>query len=76
MTTLVLNYSTNLLEGLFVSLKNFLMRVMIGWQTARQLSANERIAYMLKHEYPKMSVPQIRDHLNRKTVEFYGKEND
>ena len=52
------------------------MRVMIGWQTARQLSANERIAYMLKHEYPKMSVPQIRDHLNRKTVKFYGKEND
>ena len=76
MTTLVLNYSTNLLESLFTSLKTFLVKVMVGWQMARQMSANDRIAHMIKHEYPHMSVPQITDELNRKTLKFYEVKNE
>ena len=74
MTTLVLNYSTNLLESLFVTLKTFLARTMVGWQMARQMQANSHIAPLLKHEYPKLTVSQIRDQLNRKTVEMYKVE--
>ena len=76
MTQLVLNYSTNLLESLFVSLKTFLVKVMVGWQLARQMSANDRIAHMIKHEYPHMSVPQITDELNMNTLKFYEVKNE
>ena len=71
MTTLVLNYSTNLLESLFTSLKTFLAKIMIGWQLARQMEANYRIAQMLKHDYPKWSVEQIAEKLNRETLKTY-----
>ena len=49
---------------------------MVGWQLARQMSANDRIAHMIKHEYPHMSVPQITDELNRKTLKFYEVKNE
>jgi len=49
---------------------------MVGWQMARQMSANDRIAHMIKHEYPHMSVPQITDELNRKTLELYEVTNE
>ena len=71
MTTLVLNYSTNLLESLFTSLKTFLVKVMVGWQMARQMEANNRIAHMLRHDYPKWSVEQIAQKLNRETLKTY-----
>ena len=76
MPPMVLPYSTNLLESLFASLKTFLVKVMVGWQLARQMSANDRIAHMIKHEYPHMSVPQITDELNRKTLKFYEVKNE
>ena len=44
MTTLVLNYSTNLLESLYKTLRTFLTSMMIGWQNARQREANYKVA--------------------------------
>ena len=76
MTTLVLNYSTNLLESLFTFLKTFLAKTMIGWQMARQMQANSHLAPLLKHEYPHLTVPQIQDQLNRKTKEMYEVKNE
>ena len=76
MTTLVLNYSTNLLESLFASLKITLAKVMIGWQMARQMQANSHLAPLLKHEYPHLTIPQIQDQLNRKTKEMYEVKNE
>ena len=76
MTTLVLNYSTNLLESLFTFLKTFLAKTMLGWQMARQMQANSHIAPLLKHEYPNMTISQIQDQLNRKTLEMYKVKYD
>ena len=76
MTTLVLNYSTNLLESLFTFLKTFLAKTMLGWQMARQMQANSHIAPLLKHEYPHLTIPQIQDQLNRKTKEMYEVKNE
>lgn len=44
---------------------------MLGMQMARQMQANSHLASMLKHEYPNMTVSQIQDQLNRKTLEMY-----
>ena len=71
MTTLVLNYSTNLLERLFVSLKNVLVNMMLGFQLARQMESNRKIAHMLKHDYPKWTVDQITAKLNKETLDLY-----
>ena len=76
MTTLVLHYSTNLLESLFTFLKTFLAKTMLGWQMARQMQANSHIAPLLKHEYPHLTIPQIQDQLNRKTKEMYEVKNE
>ena len=76
MTTLVLNYSTNLLESLFTFLKTFLAKTMLGWQMARQMQANSQIARLLKHEYHHLTIPQIQDQLNRKTKEMYEVKNE
>ena len=71
MTTLVLNYSTNLLESLLTSLKTFLVKVMVGWQLARQMESNIKIAHMLKHDYPGWTIEQIAEKLNRETLKTY-----
>ena len=71
MTTLVLNYSTNLLERLFVSLKSVLAKMMLGFQLARQMESNRKIAHILKHDYPKWSVEQITAKLNQETLHLY-----
>ena len=71
MTTLVINYSTNLLERLYVSLKGVLVNMMVGFQLARQMESNRKIAHMLKHDYPKWSVEQITAHLNQQTLDLY-----
>lgn len=63
-----LNFSTNLLEKFWTGLKRNLTAIMVGWQMARQQSANAQIARLLKHEYPGWTVSQITDHLNRKTL--------
>lgn len=77
MTTLALqslSFSTKILEKFWRALVQFLARTMIGWQMARQMQANWHVAELLKHEYPNMTVYQIRDHLNRQTLEQYKKK--
>ena len=64
MTTIALNYSQNLLEGL----KGFLESFWRAAELSRQLEANRRIASMLRHEYPGLSDEQIISELNAKTI--------
>lgn len=71
-----LSFSTKILEKLWKGLVTFLAKTMIGWQMARQASANWQIAEMLKHEYPNMTVYEIRDDLNRKTLQEYKEKLD
>lgn len=70
MTTLVLNYSTNLLESIFKTLKGILASIMIGWQNARQRSANRECAIqmlrMAKSDYPYHNVDSLTAELNDK----------
>jgi hypothetical protein len=70
MTTLVLNYSTNLLESILKTLKGILASIMIGWQNARQRSANRECAIqmlrMAKSDYPYHNVDSLTAELNDK----------
>lgn len=70
MTTLVLNYSTNLLESIFKTLKNTLTCIFIGWRNARQKSANRVVAaQMLQHcksDYPYHTVEMLARELDER----------
>ena len=70
MTTLVINYSTNLLESILKTLKGILASIMIGWQNARQRSANRECAIqmlrMAKSDYPYHTVDSLTAELNDK----------
>ena len=66
-----LSFSTNLLEKFWKGFVTFLAKTMLGYQMARQMQANSHVASLLKHEYPGMTVEQITDQLNRKTLEMY-----
>ena len=78
MTTLVLSYSTSLLERFLGGLKSTLKAVMIGYMVARQTSANTHLARLLiesgeynrgEHDYH-----TILADLNRKTIDNIHKE--
>ena len=66
MTTLVLNYSTNLLD----SIKGIFTAIFIGWCNARQRQANfETARIMLQHaksDYPGYSVESLSRELDKK----------
>ena len=70
MTTLVLNYSTSLLESILKTLKGILASIMIGWQTARQKSANRECAILMlrqaKSDYPNHTVESLTAELNER----------
>ena len=70
MPTLVLNYSTNLLESILTALKGILTSIMIGWQNARQRSANRECAIqmlrMAKSDYPYHTVESLTAELNER----------
>ena len=70
MTTIVLNYSTSLLESLSKSLKTLLIKLYIGWTTARQKSANREVAILLlrhaKSDYMYENVDTLTVRLNEK----------
>ena len=70
MTTLVLNYSTNLLESILAALKGILTSIMIGWQNARQRSANRECAIemlrMAKSDNPYHTVESLTAELNER----------
>lgn len=71
-----LNFSTKLFEKFWKGFVKFLAKTMLAYQTARQMSANAQVAQLLKHEYPYMSVSQITEELNRKTLENYEAKKD
>ena len=70
MTTIVLNYSTSLLESLLKSLKTLLIKLYIGWTTARQKSTNRKVAILLlrhaKSDYMYENVDTLTVRLNEK----------
>jgi len=73
MTTIVLNYSLNLLEGLFSGVKNTFTSFGKAVVMARGAEANYKVAMQLQHEYPGMDVPAIAHLLNdRLRKEVYG----
>ena len=75
MTTLVLNYSQSLLEGLWRGFKNTLKGMMIGYMIARQQSANRYVAEQVsKYEYNGKDYWVILNDLNQKTIEQIHKE--
>ena len=77
MTTLVINYSTSLLEGFWSGLKGTLKAVMIGYMIARQTSANRYVAEQLsKYEYNGENYWVILNDLNKKTIDQIHEEFD
>ena len=75
MTTLVLNYSTSLLEGFVKGFKNTLKGFMVGWMIARQAQANRYVAEQIsRYEYNGQDYYIILDKLNRRTVKQIHEE--
>ena len=75
MTTLVLNYSQSLLEGLWSGLKKTLQGFMIGWMVARQTQANRYATEQIsRYEYNGENYWQILSDLNSKTISELHKE--
>ena len=69
MTTIVLNYSRSLLEvigDIFSSLGTAV-------KVSRQIEANQKIAVLLRHEYPHESYDGIVAILNDRTLREYYK---
>ena len=64
MTTLVLNYSRSLLDVI----ADFLSSMTTAIQVSRQIEANQRIAVLLRHEYPHENYDGIVAILNDKTL--------
>ncbi len=69
MTTLVLNYS----RSLFEVIGDFLSSMTTAIQVSRQIEANQRIAVLLRHEYPHENYDGIVAILNDKTLREYYK---
>jgi hypothetical protein len=75
MTTIALNYSKSLLEGLIGSVKKTFQGVMIGMMIARQTQANEQVARLIsKYEYNGSDYWPILHDLNAKTISRIEKE--
>ena len=68
MATIVLNYSTSLLESLSKSLKTLLINLYIGWTNGRQKSTNREVAILLlrhaKSDYMNETVDSLTARLN------------
>ena len=75
MTTIALNYSKSLLEGLLGSVKKTLQGIMIGMMIARQTQANQEVARQVsKYEYNGKNYWQILHQLNAATINSIEKE--
>jgi hypothetical protein len=76
MTTIALNYSKSLLEGLWTGLKNTLQGIMVGYILARQAAANQHVAQQLINcgEYRQEDYHNLLAELNRKAIQSIGKE--
>lgn len=76
MTTMVLNYSQSLLEGLWGGLKKTLQGVMIGYMIARQTEANRLVAQQLINagEYRQHDYWTLLNNLNERTIRSVHEE--
>ena len=76
MTTMVLNYSQSLLEGLWSGLKKTLQGIMIGYMIARQTEANRMVAQQLVNagEYRQSDYWSLLNDLNARTIQSIHKE--
>ena len=76
MTTVALNYSKSLLEGLWVGLKKTLQGIMIGYMLARQASANRVVAQQLidTGEYRQDQYHEVLNRLNQQCIASIHKE--
>lgn len=70
MTTLVLNYSTNLLENILKMIRNTFLTIMVGWRNARQRSVNRHVAEQLirhaKSDYQYYTIDSLAAELDKK----------
>ncbi len=76
MTTLVLNYSRSLFDVFkppFKAIGSFLSSLGTAIQVSRQIEANQKIAVLLRHEYPNENYDGIVAILNDKTLKEYYK---
>lgn len=69
MTTLVLNYSRSLLDVI----ADFFSSITTAVQVSRQIETNQRLAVLLRHEYPHENYDGIVAILNDKTLKEYYK---
>jgi hypothetical protein len=76
MTTMVLNYSQSLLEGLWSGLKKTLQGIMIGYLIARQTEANRLVAQQLVNagEYRQSDYWSLLNDLNSRTIQSIHRE--
>ena len=69
MTTLVLNYSRSLFEVIGDTFSSMITAI----QVSRQIETNQRLAVLLRHEYPHENYDGIVAILNDKTLKEYYK---
>lgn len=69
MTTLVLNYSRNLLDVV----GEFFTAMGTAIMVSRQIETNQKLAHQLQHEYPHENYQGIVAILNDKTLKEYYK---
>jgi hypothetical protein len=76
MTTIVLNYSQSLFNGLWRVLRNTFKGMILGYMLARQTQANYRIARLLICEYRGAghTVESLHHKLNMETLDRLRKE--
>lgn len=76
MTTTILNYSQNLLELIFTSLKKTVQGFMIGWMISRQTEANRTVVQQMINagEYRQDEYWTLLHQINRKTIQSIHKE--
>ena len=74
MTTLVLNYSRNLFDVFkppFKIIGDFFSSLRTAIQVSRQIETNQKLAHMLRREYPNETYQGIVAILNDKTLREY-----
>lgn len=76
MTTIALNYSQSLLNGIWRVFKKTLQGMMIGYMIARQTQANQYVAQQLINsgEYRRDEYWILLSSLNQKTIDSIQKE--
>ena len=76
MTTIVLNYSRNLFDVFkppFKLIGDLLSSLRTAIQVSRQIETNQKLAVLLRHEYPHESYDGIVAILNDRTLREYYK---